>query len=208
MDLTQNKLTKKEWMSIEVPVSANEKEILVLIDNGFHNLNIRTNKHSSLLSLMKIDYSPETEIFIYTRYFESNIDEIAKKMQIHFTISQSSKIKRPRKIEVMRMDHMDVMIKNNTKDVFEYRLLELCSTNMSNVCTATPSLNALMDIYTLNHLLKSTVDLVNKYVSDFCRTVIQRSLSGLTSAVPSIFYNAYDMIEKNKLLLQYSDLSL
>ena len=38
MDLTQRKLDKSEWESIEVPSTDNEKEILQLMIRGFHNI--------------------------------------------------------------------------------------------------------------------------------------------------------------------------
>jgi hypothetical protein len=40
MDLTQRKLNKSEWTSIEVPVSPSEIDILNLIVAGFKNVNI------------------------------------------------------------------------------------------------------------------------------------------------------------------------
>ena len=39
MDLQQNKLSKAEWESIEIPSSEDEKNILKLIIKGFHNVN-------------------------------------------------------------------------------------------------------------------------------------------------------------------------
>ncbi len=41
MDLTQNKLTKSEWIHAEIPVSESEKPILQLINDGFEDVNIR-----------------------------------------------------------------------------------------------------------------------------------------------------------------------
>jgi hypothetical protein len=41
MDLNQRKLTRSEWESIEVPVSFQEKDVLGLIIQGFHNVNIK-----------------------------------------------------------------------------------------------------------------------------------------------------------------------
>ena len=57
MDLNQVKLSKAEWMSIEIPINDNEKEILSLITNGFNNVNIKYNKHISLFGFLKIDYN-------------------------------------------------------------------------------------------------------------------------------------------------------
>ena len=43
MDFDQNKLTKAEWESIEIPSIESEKKILHLISKGFNNLNIKEN---------------------------------------------------------------------------------------------------------------------------------------------------------------------
>ena len=47
MDLTQRKLSKSEWNSIEMPVSKDEEAILKLITSGFADVNIRTNNTNS-----------------------------------------------------------------------------------------------------------------------------------------------------------------
>ena len=57
MDLNQRKLNKSEWDSIEVPVSKSEIDILKLITDGFHNVNIRINNNKSLFSYLKIEFS-------------------------------------------------------------------------------------------------------------------------------------------------------
>ena len=59
-----------EWESIEIPISDQEKNILKIIQDGFLQLDIRQNYHSTLLSYMKIDYSPEIEMYLYEKYFE------------------------------------------------------------------------------------------------------------------------------------------
>ena len=50
MDLTQSKLSKNEWETIEVPVSENEKKILAMIVKGYDDLNIHTNDTQSMYS--------------------------------------------------------------------------------------------------------------------------------------------------------------
>ena len=82
MDLTQTKLSKSEWVSIEVPVSEEEKNILTLINNGYDNVNIKNNDHSSMMSLMKIDYTKEIESYLYTKYFEPDIVKMISKTNI------------------------------------------------------------------------------------------------------------------------------
>ena len=49
MDLQQNKLTKAEWESIEIPSTEEEKNIFKLIIKGFHDVNIKENETLSIL---------------------------------------------------------------------------------------------------------------------------------------------------------------
>ena len=51
MDLTQRKLNKSEWDSIEVPVSQSEQKILKLIIAGFGDVNIKINEQKSIIIL-------------------------------------------------------------------------------------------------------------------------------------------------------------
>ena len=78
MDLNQRKLTKSEWESIEVPVSDSEKEVLSLICNGFHNVDIKYNNHISLFGYLKIEFSNLMEDYLYYTYFLGKIEEMKK----------------------------------------------------------------------------------------------------------------------------------
>jgi uncharacterized protein YeeX (DUF496 family) len=73
MDLNQRKLDKSEWESIEVPVAQSEQEILTLITNGYHNVNIKYNNINSLFTYLKVDYKESMEDYLYTKYFEKKI---------------------------------------------------------------------------------------------------------------------------------------
>jgi hypothetical protein len=65
MDLSQTKLTKSEWISVEIPVSDSEKRILQLILEGYGNPHVRKNAHLSLLGYMKIDPSKEMDYYLF-----------------------------------------------------------------------------------------------------------------------------------------------
>ena len=54
MDLKQTKLTKTEWENTEIPAADDEKRILRLICDGFHDVSIKTNLNKSLYQLIKI----------------------------------------------------------------------------------------------------------------------------------------------------------
>ena len=73
MDLNQRKLTKVEWNNIELPVSADEKDILCLITRGYTDVNIRYNKNTSLIEHLKIEVSEIMEDYLYNKYFSEKI---------------------------------------------------------------------------------------------------------------------------------------
>ena len=70
MDFHQRKLTRAEWQSVEVPVVEEEKRILELLVRGYHDPHIRTNRHLTLYSILKIQPSPEMDEFLYHLRFE------------------------------------------------------------------------------------------------------------------------------------------
>lgn len=79
MDFSQTKLSKMEWESIEIPVAEQEAKILRLIMQGYQDINIKQNDNQSLLSMMKIDYTPEIEMYLYSKYFEPELKMILGK---------------------------------------------------------------------------------------------------------------------------------
>ena len=57
MNLSQRKLNKAEWNSIEISVSNDEKNIIKLIKDGFNNISGYYNENLSLMDFLKIEYS-------------------------------------------------------------------------------------------------------------------------------------------------------
>ena len=84
MDLNQRKLNKSEWDSIEVPVSANEQEVLQMITKGYHDINIKENNFNSIFTYLKIEYSELLEDYLFNKYLRSDIEEIIIKNKIEF----------------------------------------------------------------------------------------------------------------------------
>ena len=54
MDLSQQKLTKKEWDFLEVPVDSKEKRILKLIYEGFNDVDFTYNNSEKILVIVLI----------------------------------------------------------------------------------------------------------------------------------------------------------
>ena len=123
MDLNQRKLTKSEWESIEVPVSFQEKDVLNLIIQGYHNVNIKYNKHNSLFQFLKIDYNETMEDHLYNKYFAPKINEMKKIYSTEEIFNVQSKSNpNIKKADIIRIEKNDTS-KLNADIVYEYLLL-------------------------------------------------------------------------------------
>lgn len=211
MDLTQNKLTRAEWDSIEVPVSDTENEILKMIIEGFANRDVVKNKTMSLLSFTKIEKTRETEKFLYNKYFEPIVQETIKKYGSGCGVIGSSggssgggTIKKMKSIDLLRIQNLESNIENNKKRVYEFIALELCN-NLCKYLSKNKSKYALY-LYTLIQLSKSSIYNINVHVTDFINNVI--SVANAKTDLSHIIKESYSFIEQNKCLLEYEDATL
>ena len=69
MDLSQRKLNKAEWESIEIPISQPELSVLHIITAGYNNVYIKYNNSNSLFTFLKIEYTPLMEDYLYNKFF-------------------------------------------------------------------------------------------------------------------------------------------
>jgi hypothetical protein len=201
MDFSQTKLTKSEWLSIEIPVSIGEKKILSLIEDGYKNLDIRINDESSMMSLMKIEYTPEIEKFLYTKYFENDVKSMMMlKPKMVLQVAAKS-IKQPKKADLLRLNHMDQNVEKIKDRIFEYKQLEFCKELISKK-------NVPFHLYTLIQMNKSTIINSNQFVRKFVHTVISYVEKEKPKIIEEIFYNMHFIMEKNPNILKYEDSSL
>ena len=132
MDLNQRKLNKSEWESIEVPVTDDEKCILTLICKGYHDVNIKYNKHISLFGYLKVEFSLLMEDYLYYNYFLEKINEINTYTEYIHDIKSNPKIK---KADLIRIQRNNVEKIINNVDIYEYLLLEIISKLLLNRST-------------------------------------------------------------------------
>ena len=160
MDFNQNKLTKSEWESIEIPVAQQEQQIIRMITEGFNDVNTSFNNNHSILGFMKIVPTSDSDLlkihyFIYDLYFKKNIETQLNK---HF---KDNKYKHPteektslRKIDKMRIEKNTISsIKNTSKidDIFEFQLLELSCKMIRYIQNS--NTRFMLSYYSLVHLL-------------------------------------------------------
>lgn len=131
MDLSQSKLSRAEWNSIEISVPEDELFILKMINEGSSNVNIRANLHLSIMQFMKLEKTSSNETCLYEKYFQTIIAEIVGKYTNYSTITpftipttsakDSKALKRGDSIRIENMD-----ISTSRGKIFEYTLLDFC----------------------------------------------------------------------------------
>lgn len=208
MDLKQNKLTRAEWDSIEVPISNLEKDVLNMMIEGYENPNVKQNKNISMIEFLKTDKTPENEKFLYDKYFEPIITKIWKKYGQHMgernELQTSTSIKKMKSVDIVRIQNMESNISQNSDDLYEFLLLTF-TTKLCKYIKDGKSKYSLY-LYTLIMLRKNSIIGVNPYVLDFVDKMICHANSQIN--LLDIIEHSYEFIEKNKTLLMYSDKAL
>lgn len=207
--LQQTKLTREEWLSIEKPVSQDEKRILELIRDGYQNVNHKTNYTQNMFGFTKLEKTPEIEYFLYEKYFYPVIKTLIKKYgtigkQLEAFTSSSKKIKKLRSIEALRIQNSDAKIQENKAKIYEFVLLEYCE----KICKGIhhKKRDYIMEMYTLVQWKKNAILYNIQEVIRFVDIVIE--IAKKKTPMMVVVSQALPIIEKNKGLLQYEDLKL
>ena len=130
MDLTQSKLSRAEWNSIEISVPEAELAILRMINEGSANVNIKTNRHLSIIQFMKLEKTPSNESCLYDKYFKSTITEMVDKYEQNtgrkyvVPATQQKDVKTLKRADSIRIENMDISTSRGY--IFEYTLLDFC----------------------------------------------------------------------------------
>jgi hypothetical protein len=212
MDLTQSKLSKREWETIEIPVSDNEKKILSMIIKGYDDVNIHTNDTQSMYSFIKIEQTPETEHFLFKKYFEDPVMAIVQKYGKDTPIATFSsktlysggELKSLKSADSIRIQNLENNITLNRPNIFEFLLLDLTKDLMKNI--QKHKQKYAFYLYTILQLKKASIRNLNQYVLAFINTCLDFADSFTKTS--EIITNAYEFIEKNPYLLKYEDKTL
>ena len=210
MDFKQNKLTKSEWGSIEIPVSQQEQQIIRMITEGFNDVNISFNNNVSLLGFMKITPTTDDDIlkinyFIYDLYFKKSIvSQLTKYFKDNNYKHPKEEKTSLRKIDRMRIEqNTPKSISNSQKDdnIFEFQLLGLSCKMLRYI--QNNNTRFMMPYYSLVHLLKCDILNINIYVIEYIKYLLEHYKDNVDML--KLVSSSYNYIEKNSLLLQYDN---
>ncbi len=206
MDLNQRKLVKSEWETIEIPVSQPEKEVLSLIIQGFHNVNIKYNKHQSLLSYLKIEYNEVMEDYLFTKYFCDIVKQLSKDYSFPSIATAAATIKPNTTIKKADMIRLEKNSKEklNSSFIFEYLLVEW----IEKILKLKTEKKALwLDAYfTLYKISKSSIHHLNRHMESIVGVVL-KEFDELID-IKEMVKKSVDLIEKNEVILKYGDMQL
>ena len=214
MDLTQRKLTKAEWNSIELPISEDELRITTLIKEGYHDVNIKKNYTLSLLKYMKVPYNDGIDVYVYVHYLQNDLLALGKKYQLSITPVEFN-AKTMKKADIIRFSNTDKHIDEQKSNIFEFVIinflekvykLRLDTKSSKLKKKAEPTHTWVYYYFTIKKIINYNVGLIN---SCFKKAVI-----GLLSAldgeieVENLVACGYELIERNEHLLKYADETL
>lgn len=211
MDLSQTKLTKMEWESIEVPVSEDEKKILQLIVDGYETPSIKRNETQSILNHLKIDYSPEMDYYLFKTQFEQCIldaintapktSKYVNELKTWIQSLKKLKTKPPSSKDTIRIQNTANTIQHNRHSIFEFVLLDF----LKQVVSVT---NEAFYMYSFLAFQHSSISKINKYVLDAVQLCIRIFNPQSPESVKSVLFNAHQCIERNQYLIKYEDSTL
>jgi len=226
--LFQTKLSRAEWKSIEEPISTQEKNVVSLIKSGYQDVNIRVNGTLSMTAFCKIEQTPEMDLYLYQRFLKPEVEAIVEKygkdpnslFDFHFDIKENS-LKKMKSVDLLRVKNLEANITENRAKIFEFTLLDLFKNIMKNIYKNNNTKNSKKNdkntkkentldphfsLYTIMQWKKYSIAHVNANIVSLWDSVI--CYGRMYSRIEDILQNADEIVEKNKNILKYEDLSL
>ena len=205
MDLNQRKLTKSEWESIEVPVPNDEKDVLKLIMDGYNDVNIRYNKHRSLIGYLKVEPGQGMDDYLYNTYLKQYILDLKKnnidyESLLDIKVTTKPKISKGDTIRIGSND--DKKIKGSGS--FEYILIELIKAMFKNKKKSKD--DWVIQYFTLYNFMKLNIVNINRHIVSIVENILSDFEEELT--MNRVIERGVELIEKNTDLLKYADMKL
>ena len=207
MDLKQRKLNRSEWDSIEIPVPKAEIDILNMIVQGYHDVNIRINNNNSIFSYLKIEFSEKMESYLFNKYFRERtalIEKELKKINPEYKpmkIDSDIKLNSSDRIRLERFDEKTLFV----NDIYENTLLTNIEKFLENKKSNVIKLFH-YHYFTLYKLIRNNINKLNVHIKNLVDIVLKMFEEQIN--LSTIIENAVEFIEKNQNILKYGDLTL
>ena len=205
MDLNQQKLSKREWDTTEIPVTPDEKEILKMIVSGYHDVNIIYNKNLSMINFLKLEPNENITDYLYIEYFKPVIIKLVNKYEIEFDYELSSNLKRVNSMEKLKLENMRKTVTECGKKIFEFYLLHISELVLKYYYKdKMEKFNKYY--YTLYHLRRVHITNINPKLLSFIDTILTSYFEDVV--IEKLFEKSNELIENNDDLTLYTDYHL
>lgn len=203
MDLTQRKLTRPEWNSIEKPVTSDELRVIRLIQDGYENVHIKRNTTPTINQYLKVGDSIDIDSFIFTRYIQKHLVNVlgySKEKPITYSLIMEGKCN-IRKSDLIRFSNTDTQLEQVKNTLFEFVMIDIVKTTLK--LREKHNESWVISFFTLRVLLKYNIKLFNRILYSTLTDIVDY-LSSETN-VNQIVYRSVELIERNPFLLRYAD---
>ena len=217
MNLDQDKLTKNEWESIEIPSNEDEIEILKLLIKGYDNVNIIENNTQTILTFLKISESDIMHNYIFTKYIQPDIIEIYKKYNTKYKPIKL-KEKSLSKADIIRFQNMESNLVQNKNIIFEYKLLEYINNILKYQNTDTDWIDSFYVLKIISnykikninpYLIKIIDEIFNYFDEAIDKEYIINNIKNLSLINPDIIkYNDKKLFQHQKELFTISKIKI
>jgi hypothetical protein len=138
-------------------------------------------------------------VFLFNKYFKERIDKMMKKYGVVGVnvVAKEPKKDALKKADLIRIENTNKKI-NDDMDVYEFVLLANCQQMLAK--------KSVKHFYTLTQLMKNTIYNLNTYVAEFVNKIIEYIKGEFDN--DEVVKGAYDVIERNSMLLDYKDYTL
>ena len=225
MDLSQRKLSQKEWESLEIPIRGRELKVLKMLYDGFDNVNVKHNDTQTMINYIKLDDTPvlpddnsvnsgkkermdkknkkrkdDIDYYIYNKYLNDKMNRVAEKLENKIPIIKKRKLTL-KKADIIRIENMESKIHNIKDSIFEFILLDLVYKFSESEGGSKNKY-----YYTIVKLFKYNILNINTILKDNITYLIDEYSK--TADKVTFIENAYDYIERNEEVTKYKDLTL
>ena len=215
MDLCQRKLTRAEWEGIEIPVDSDEKQILNMIKEGFHETSVSYSNTNSLYLYTKIEESKEMTSFLFEKYFKPKIDKLLKKNNINYKYTFKKKTN-PKKKEIIRIENFEKTFEREKKNIYEFIVMDLIEIMINKYFKKERADKSkkmstyIFYYYTIHHLNNYPIKMVNELFKEFVGFILDYFTKELDilSQIPTLIENASTVIEHNSYLWKHANICL
>lgn len=212
MDLTQRRLTRGEWESIEVPSTNEEKRVGRLLLEGAKNPTVRRNRAISLASYLQIDRTPATSAHFWTAYLypelskgHKNLRDCAPTKMGFGAPSRKTKAPSLRSADRIRLRNADKTLKGDEKriQIFEFVLIDLIKEIFWARKHGKDKAQWLRPYYALRTLRNRAVAGLHETLSESIETLVNTLDKEVN--VEDLILGAGTIMERNDHLLRHAD---